>query len=178
MANTLSVGTTYNTDTDLLIKMVVALGLPFSAVESKEFRDYQGSRTKVSRHFVPRAIEKKVHELSGHISIRLQSVASLALTRDVWSCRSNSRLFVCVTGHFFDNSGELRSIGIGFQRSSYPHTGSDIAHVIDDIIDSMSMRHKVMSITTDNASNNIAAFRILTQSKLYDNFGSIPFSHI
>uniref|UniRef100_A0A1X7TGF3 DUF659 domain-containing protein n=1 Tax=Amphimedon queenslandica TaxID=400682 RepID=A0A1X7TGF3_AMPQE len=72
-----------------------------------------------------------------------------------------SASFLGVTAHFFTlNSNKRHSICIALKRFLSPHTGTQIAELLQNIVDGWELsRKKLFRVLTDNGSNTDAAFK-------------------
>lgn len=84
----------------------------------------------------------------------------VSLTADAWSSRIYHGYMV-VTGHWIDESWTMRATVLEFKRFITPHTGDAVCHFIEEVIKDGGLENSLMSITTDNASDMIAAIRKL-----------------
>ncbi|OXA42190.1 putative AC transposase [Folsomia candida] len=83
----------------------------------------------------------------------------LSVTHHVWTSK-NQIAFMGMKAHWISNDWEIKQLLIGFPNIVGSHTGINIAAVfLSGIEDAGIPLHKVLGITTDNASNNDAFFR-------------------
>lgn len=151
-----------------LIKAVIDLHWDFSVVDRQSSRNWaesmNPSRQLVSRKMVSDIINRSKVKLRAEIVTKLESAVSVALTFDLWSARKGSRSFGCITAHYISNDWEIENLILQFERLPYPHDGETIRAFIAKTIEENALQEKIISITSDNASNNIAAFRLLDKS--------------
>ena len=62
-----------------------------------------------------------------------------------------------VVAHWATTGGDLKSATIGFHRFQGPHSGSNIAGALWNILERFELTRKIGYITTDNATNNDTA---------------------
>ena len=79
--------------------------------------------------------------------------AKVSLSLDCWS--SSTRLsFMAVMAHFINKDWQLCEKLIGFENLTDVHSGAELARVVNGIVMKYRLQSRVISITTDNASNN------------------------
>lgn len=92
-----------------------------------------------------------------NIKRRLADAKFIACTSDLWS--KDRRSFIAVNAHWIDeNTGELESALLACDRFRGSHTGIAIENKIKFIFEKYKIHDKVVSMTTDNASNYKCAF--------------------
>lgn len=148
-----------------LIRAIIDLHLDFSIVDKPSFRllmeSMNSNKRLIGRKTVSQIITQSRETLEKEITNVLSRTASVALTFDIWSARKGSRGFGCLTAHFISSNWKLEEVILQFKQLRYPHDAEAIKEFVVSSIESHSLAGKVVSITTDNASNNIAAVRQL-----------------
>ena len=87
----------------------------------------------------------------------LSKVPEIALiTSDVWQ-NSGGTHVVSLTAHFFDRRYNSVSLTIGFRQLVGDHIAQRLRMYIQHELKSLKIENKICSITTDNASNIVAA---------------------
>ena len=99
--------------TDKLTIMIAKLMLPFSLVDSTEFRDFVGSlnpRYRVpSREYISdTAIPKKYNQMKAIVMSDLQKANGISLTTDAWSSNTMDP-YLSLTVHFITPSWTLQT---------------------------------------------------------------------
>jgi hypothetical protein len=61
---------------------------------------------------------------------------------------------MAIIAHFIDKDWKLCEELIGFESLKNIHSGFELAKVVNGIITKFSLQDRVISVTTDNASNN------------------------
>lgn len=61
---------------------------------------------------------------------------------------------MAITGYFLDQQWEYREVLLGFEPLQGSHTGDNLSETVFDILQKHSITDRVLSITTDNATNN------------------------
>ena len=69
--------------------------------------------------------------------------------------------FLCITAHYIDSELMLNKKIISFKTINIPHSGKNIATLINYEIIDLCIRDKIFTITLDNASNNDAIMQRL-----------------
>lgn len=143
--------------------LIIKCGLPLNIVEYASFRDFLKdchlkfepvSSRKLKNVAIPSLknnVLKKIHEA-------LNSASDLTLTIDVWSDR-RCRSYLGVTCHFIDEKMTPQAILIDFTRFKSPHTGENILHLTEDVLNRFDLKEKVFKIITDNASSMVKAYK-------------------
>ena len=67
---------------------------------------------------------------------------------------------MAVTGYFIDKDWQYREILLGFEPLHGTHSSVNLSVVLIDVLERYDIKHKVLAIITDNASNN----KILVES--------------
>ena len=147
--------------TSRLVKLIVEEQLEYRLVDRSAFRNFCESLDKnkeiISRSTLSSVILSKKDVLQKLVKTKLKDVPSIALTFDLWSQYKGGRGFGCLTGHFVDNAGNLNATVLEFKRMDHPHDAVTISTFIRQTIEDFDLSNKIISITTDNASNMEAA---------------------
>lgn len=151
-----------------LVKAFIFLHWDYRDLDKPEFHAmldaYNPNKSRISRKTLSNIISNKRMILAEMVAERLKCVSSIAMTFDLWSDRRGSRGFGCITGHYINTDGNLVNLILAFKRIEYPHDATAIANFISITVASNKLEGKVVSITTDNASNNILAMTRLQHS--------------
>jgi hypothetical protein len=98
-------------------------------------------------------LDKRVKDLEGTYLKDIVPGSKVALALDCWS--STGRLsFIAVTVYFIDKDWNHHEVLIGFEHLEGVHTGVELARVINGVVTKAGLEGRIISITTDNASNN------------------------
>ncbi|CAJ0765804.1 20846_t:CDS:2, partial [Entrophospora sp. SA101] len=89
---------------------------------------------------------------------QLSSIEYVGLTCDLWTARSRLG-YLGVTCSYIDEGFDLHENLLTLMYLPSTHTSPLIAQALNDIIISWRIDKKVMSITTDNGPNMVAAFK-------------------
>jgi hypothetical protein len=101
-------------------------------------------------------------------NILLNLKTKTVLTTDIWTS-STKRPYLAITYHFIDNIRKLSSVLIEFCLLAHPHTGEQVKLTLLNALNEYEILHKIISITTDNASNNwkgIKLFYLMLENDL------------
>lgn len=105
-----------------------------------------------------RNLKKDVNQL---LDKELPTTGTVALTSDGWQA-SNQNCFLAVTLHYINNQFEFRSMLLECKGYKGKHTGTQIASVLEEVINSypsVSNPNLQRVCTTDGASNMAKAIR-------------------
>ena len=164
--------------TDKLTIMIAKLMLPFSLVDSTEFRDFVGSlnpRYRVpSREYISdTAIPKKYNQMKAIVMSDLQKANGISLTTDAWSSNTMDP-YLSLTVHFITPSWTLQTYCLRTIYMPESHTGENLAVMIRNILREYEVTlDRVVSITTDSGRNMVKACDELTSLTRVPCFGHI-----
>ncbi|CAF2019130.1 unnamed protein product [Rotaria magnacalcarata] len=142
---------------------IIKCGLPLNIVEHAGFRDFLKdchlkyepvSSKKLKNAVIPSLksnVLKKIHET-------INNTYDLTLTIDVWSDR-RCRSYLGITYHVIDEKMVPQAYLIDFTRFKSPHTGENILHLTEDVLNRFNTKEKVFKIITDNASSMVKAYK-------------------
>ncbi|CAF3752968.1 unnamed protein product [Rotaria sordida] len=112
-------------------------------------------RNQVVRHL--KDLNKHHHDL---LKEELKTVYRLSITLDFWSNRKNES-FLCITGHWMNNSLDSISKIIDFSCFNERHTAIEIVKVLREKMIDLGIYEKVFCITCDGAQNLVLACELL-----------------
>ena len=102
---------------------------------------------------IRRRLHNRVQEVEAAALHYAVPESKVAISLDCWS--SSTRLsFMGVLVHYIDKEWNLHEELIGFENLKDVHSGVALAKVVNDILSKYNLIGRVISITTDNASNN------------------------
>lgn len=84
---------------------------------------------------------------------RLPAGSSLSIALDCWTSPF-SQVFIAVTGYFLDQDWNYCEVLLGFEPLDGPHSGARLSETVIKILQQHNIMKRVLSVTTDNASNN------------------------
>jgi hypothetical protein len=138
-----------------LVRWVVLNDLPFSAVESADFRSLVRPDIVVpSADTIKRDIMDRYHSEASRIGDQLRNAGSkISITLDCWTT-PNTRDFLGITGHYIDGDWAPQSPLLDLVPLDGSHSGEDLCGALVATCDRFGILDKLLGITTDNASNN------------------------
>ncbi|KAJ5460955.1 uncharacterized protein N7458_002507 [Penicillium daleae] len=143
-----------------LITFIAASRLPFQLIEHPEFRALLEmvrlapcfpeipTATTVRRH-----LQEIVEERQYTLLQKLPDGARLSIALDCWTSPFR-QAFIAITGYFIDQEWNYRELLLGFKPLYGSHTGAYLSTVLLDLLEKHRITKRVLTITTDNASNN------------------------
>lgn len=90
----------------------------------------------------------------------LKTAQSISLTTDLWSSRSKHG-YLGLTATWINQDFEIIDVLLEISYFPAPHTAEAIAKAIKNIIQKWEIEGRVLSVTTDNGANVVAAIREL-----------------
>lgn len=94
------------------------------------------------------------------LSQLLKTAQSISLTADLWTSRSKHG-YLGLTATWINQNFEILDVLLEITYFPTPHTAEAIANIIKDSIQRWKIEDRVITITTDNGSNMIAAINKL-----------------
>jgi hypothetical protein len=80
--------------------------------------------------------------------------AKLSIALDCWTLPFH-QAFMAITGYFIDLDWHYHEILLGFEPLCGSHKGSELSVVLLDLLKKHQIEDQVLTMTTDNASNNM-----------------------
>ena len=99
-----------------------------------------------------------------------QSRSRIHLSMDAWTTPSGDRHFLGIVANWCDDMFEIHNVLIALPEIEGPHTGLNLANIIQKVVDEYNIGAKVGYFMMDNASNNDTAMQEL-QSLLISRYG-------
>ncbi|CAI7919613.1 unnamed protein product, partial [Closterium sp. NIES-54] len=143
-----------------IAKLVVTCDLPFRIVESEA--NFIPSRWMVSRDTVVYATAALQSAIAEMLAKEGELGCKVSITIDMWTA-PNNKAWLVVTGHWIDESFQLRTMMLEFREMLGRHGGREMAQVVEETIVQWGLEGRCLGFTTDNASSNIAAFRRMSE---------------
>jgi hypothetical protein len=143
-----------------LITFIAALRLPFQLVEHPEFRALLEmvrlapcfpdipAATTIRRH-----LQEIVQERQYTLLQNLPKGAKISIALDCWTSPFR-QAFMAITGYFIDQEWNYRELLLGFEPLHGSHTGAYLSTVLLELLEKHQITNRVLTVTTDNASNN------------------------
>jgi len=125
----------------------------------REFLDYLNPNFSVpSRRTLTRDISKLGDETKVRLESLLDTISYVATTADSWS--AHHRSFLGVTVHWINSDSLKREKAVlGIKEIFVSQTAGYIAKALMDLHQEFGLTSKVVSTTTDNGANYVAAFK-------------------
>jgi hypothetical protein len=153
-----------------VITFITALRLPFQLVEHPQFRALiEMARLAPSLPEIPSAymvrhhLQEMVKERQQNLLCKLPTGAKLSIALDCWTSPFH-QAFMAVTGYFIDEDWNYREILLGFEPLHGTHTGVNLGSVLLDLLQKHGIKNRVLTVTTDNASNNSTLLKSIQDS--------------
>ena len=157
------------------MRALISLNLSFRAVENNEFRkllyllhpsvkDDTPGRTKMRK-----LLDGEVQRVTKSLFKDLGESTKVNLAIDAWTS-PNNLAFLGVVCYYITDNWEYRENLIGFEPLRSSHTGDHLAQVISNLLVTYKLENRLLTITTDNASNNKTMREALQKAlrRLYD----------
>jgi hypothetical protein len=94
---------------------------------------------------------------------RLPSGTKLLIALDCWTSPFQ-QAFMAITGYFIDDKWNYQEILLGFEPLHGSHSGTNLSTVLFELLQQYEITDRVLSITTDNASNNVTLMESIQDS--------------
>ncbi|CAG8617048.1 10664_t:CDS:2, partial [Dentiscutata erythropus] len=135
-------------------------------------RYYLPSRQFISQSVLRLFYEKQV-ELCHFFNTSQQK---FVITTDAWTSCTNLG-FLAITLHWIDETWTMKRILLDMIPLHERHTGNYLTEKIVETISSYNIGSRIVSATTDNASN-MELFRRVFRKKLHSEHGNKDFEHV
>ncbi|THG95518.1 hypothetical protein EW026_g6148 [Hermanssonia centrifuga] len=159
---------------DHIVELIVSDDQAFRLVEKAAFRrllQYQRPQTKdteIPHHtFVREEIMRKASDVEARLREVFKDIpGQISVTFDAWTSKAYDP-YLSVTAHYIDSppgkpdEWELKAKVIGFTEIEGNHSGANTAAVVLHVVDRYGLRGKLGWLTSDNASTNDKAMRVL-----------------
>jgi hypothetical protein len=154
---------------ELLIDLIVKCGLSLRIVESPAFHRYQAFLDSAAPTFSHQTMARELRILFIHgrellrqrLEKQIASGGFVSLTLDIWSSCVRQD-FMGITVHFLDKTLRFESGLLDFIPLTQGHTGREQCGVLVEVLTEYNLLHRVLSVTTDNASCNDTLIRSFT----------------
>lgn len=134
----------------------------FSIVEQASFKNFvqklnSGYALPARKTLSNNMLSAKYWQIVGELKGDLAKVNAVCLTTDAWTSENNDS-YIAVTCHYVDeNSDSLETALLCCFLTTERHTSANLAQELEAIINEWNLKHKVVAIVTDNASNVVGA---------------------
>lgn len=92
----------------------------------------------------------------------LEYIPRIAFTLHGWTSPYQDS-FLGVTAHWIDDTWQQKEIILGFEPINVSHTAEALLQTFVMVIERYGLQKKIMSITTDNASNVVKMMKLLEE---------------
>ncbi|EED22636.1 conserved hypothetical protein [Talaromyces stipitatus ATCC 10500] len=141
---------------------------PFSTFDDPLFRqiwsDLPGYSCKYgSLNSFSRRVDKEFAKARIQLKNKLRKIENcnaIALSLDGWKSANGYKIFAII-GHWITVDFQPRHRILDFQEIEGPDTGENLASIVYKVLCELDIRAKLLSITGNNASNNLAMAEIL-----------------
>jgi hAT family C-terminal dimerisation region len=141
-----------------LMRWVVEDHMAFDTIEStgfqRIFKDLAIPLPFRSRMTMSRRIDKEFEsqraQLINELSLTCQTIG---LSLDIWTSK-NFKAILGVIGHWLTADFQYQERVLEFTEMHSVHSGENMAQTVEEILEELGIRYKLLAITTDNASNN------------------------
>ncbi|XP_047116057.1 E3 SUMO-protein ligase ZBED1-like [Schistocerca piceifrons] len=111
-------------------------------------------------------MEDDYHKQKEAVNLAMEHSTFVSLMTDIWTSL-NSEAYIAVTGHLINNNWCLKALALETFHFPEKHTALNISEALDNVISKWNIENKVVSITTDNASNMTAAVQLIDSGNIY-----------
>ncbi|KAJ5117352.1 hypothetical protein N7448_010984 [Penicillium atrosanguineum] len=143
-----------------LLQLISIARLPFRILERPELQELcdviqlASSKIKLpSPRSIRRQLDEDITQGQRRVLDRLPVGSQISIALDCWTSPF-SQAFMAITGYFLDQDWEYREVLLGFEPLHGSHTGSNLSTTVIEILQKHSIADRVLSVTTNNATNN------------------------
>lgn len=145
--------------------------LPCRTIENTHFKNLISSLSPNHKHVSRSIIKGRVKTLFQQYKAILRNdlkstPLKLSISTDGWTDQRN-RQFMVVTVHFISKEYAITDTVLAFKQVPPPHDADAISTFIQTALTDYDTSNKIMSITTDNASNIVKACRSMPSIKFH-----------
>lgn len=101
------------------------------------------------RRYLESAVKSNQKKILG----RLPDGSHLSIALDYWTSPFQ-QAFMAITGYFLDQDWNYCEVLLGFEHLYGSHTGENLSKTVLRILTDHGITDRVLSVTTDNATNN------------------------
>ncbi|CAG7725821.1 unnamed protein product, partial [Allacma fusca] len=141
-----------------IVRFVVLTNQPFVITEKQAFIDMMCYGRSVvpkipSADSVKRAIEAMYNSEKNRVITTLQNIpGKISLIVDCWTTR-NRIDFLAIIATWIDSEWNSQELVLDLDIINGSHTGRNLAQSLMDVVIEFEIANKILSVTTDNASN-------------------------
>ena len=97
--------------------------------------------------------------------------SKLSLALDCWTSPFR-QAFIAITAYFIDDNWNYRELLLGFEPLSGKHSGVNLGTVLLELLQKHEIADRILTVTTDNTSNNNTLIESIQDSIEYLELGS------
>ena len=140
-----------------LLSGIIAINASFRSVENPEFvKTYTNLKPGLQvpkRTKIRNLLKVRMDEVIASIINDMRDIPKISIALDCWTS-PNNLAFMAITAYYITSDWQYKEVLIGFEHVKGSHTGARLAEVINTVLTTVDIKHKLYAITTDNASNN------------------------
>ena len=147
--------------TKALVELIVAKDLPFMFVEYSGLNVFLKGLNPDFKLITANTVKSTMFKYFEKAKVVVQNLILLpgngmfSATSDLWTSEHQNIGYICFTLHWINAEFELMHLLIGFEEMSQPHSGLNLANVMNRILLDWQIPPQMMlRIVMDNASNN------------------------
>ncbi len=144
--------------------MVLSANLPFQFVENSEFIELlqiaRPTNEIPSRQRLRHLLNQRYDERNPRLLRDLGPSTKVSLAVYCWSS-PNRHSFIAVLAYHISEDWKHCEALLGFEHISGPHTGQNIARIVEGVIVQFNLTDHLFAISSDNGSNNATLCRTI-----------------
>lgn len=154
----------------MLLQMVVEMNVSFrSLIECETLRRFLSQTlgwTMPSRWTLTRLLPQYYNYLLEQLGTTLRFVESISVTTDSTFLTRQQVPYICITGHWIDDSWKLHSTVLAVFLAEQSETADFIVRRLRDVLETrLGLGRKIHCITTDEGQNFLSAAQHLKQAE-------------
>ncbi|EED11685.1 conserved hypothetical protein [Talaromyces stipitatus ATCC 10500] len=155
-----------------LLRWVIETQQPFTVVEHPTWKELLKSLNANCPIKTADTLRNRVQsEYSSWRNRLKQDLAdtcrSISLSLDIWTS-DNQISFLAVVGHWLTPEFKLREDLLEFKEIDGLHSGENLSTIVKSVLEAFQIEHKLLTITGDNAGNNLTLCDYLHADLLKD----------
>ena len=171
--------------TRLLIRWIILRNHAFTEVEALSFRDLIEALNPHYKVMCAKTLKGNIlnrfNNQQAKLRIMLDQLDSrVSFTLDAWTAPNNTA-YLGMTAHYIDSEWRMVALTMDFVPLSGSHTGVNLYAAFKNTLEQLNLKHKVLGVTLDNASNNNTFIEELHRDEdtSFDDFHHIRcFAHV
>ncbi len=140
-----------------LLLAVVSANLPLAFVEDLEvvklIKLLRPDATPPGRKRIRELLAQKYDEIQQGLLPGLGEKTKVSIAVDCWTSPYGQAL-LSVLCYYVAEDWQYKEVLIGFESVSGSHTGQNLAAVVKQVLQHQNLTHRLLAVTSDNASNN------------------------